>query len=365
MPGQNRPGGTVPTSSTQPVGQGVALPTSAPAATSSSLAARYPTIVSAYQKYLGRMPTDAEIMSQTANGSFGMNDPRLALSANNIQNSQEALAFATSSQTPATGSSGTSTDTTTNNSGTQTLNQASFMQSIKGYPDTPDGLAKWVADHPEFGVTLVNGGKSGKIQLPDGSIVDVGIAFGAGGGRGWSWQTGDGGGGSAAVATSPSQPNVDPALRSAFMQKLIAMLGAQGQGLGLDNPTIAAQFNPQAQIMQRTADAQRASAAEAGYASGAGSGALAGQNQSILENRGLQQSSALGNLQGQQLDREIQQVQQALSIGAGLLTQDQQIALQMYLSKLQNDQFNSSYGLAGNCRFRTKAISGGRSFSPV
>lgn len=39
----------------------------------------------AYQLYLQRDPTDAEILSQTGNGSFSVSDPRLQLSINNIK----------------------------------------------------------------------------------------------------------------------------------------------------------------------------------------------------------------------------------------------------------------------------------------
>lgn len=50
----------------------------------SSLSDRYPMIVRAYQQAEGRTPSDEEILSQTGNGQFAPNDPRIANSVANI-----------------------------------------------------------------------------------------------------------------------------------------------------------------------------------------------------------------------------------------------------------------------------------------
>ena len=50
-------------------------------------------IQQAYLQHLGRVPTPAEIQSQTGNGTFKLDDPRLQLSINNIANSPEARAY--------------------------------------------------------------------------------------------------------------------------------------------------------------------------------------------------------------------------------------------------------------------------------
>jgi len=55
----------------------------------------------AYKTYLGREPTLSEIMSQTGKGEFGVQDPRLALSVENIRYSPEAQARATGAAQPA------------------------------------------------------------------------------------------------------------------------------------------------------------------------------------------------------------------------------------------------------------------------
>ena len=54
----------------------------------------------AYKTYLGREPTLDEIMSQTGKGEFGVQDPRLALSVENIRYSPEAQARATNAPQP-------------------------------------------------------------------------------------------------------------------------------------------------------------------------------------------------------------------------------------------------------------------------
>jgi hypothetical protein len=60
-----------------------------PAATATTTTATTP-LISAYQTYLKRDPSMAEIMSQTGNGEFNVTDPRLAKSVENIRYSPEA-----------------------------------------------------------------------------------------------------------------------------------------------------------------------------------------------------------------------------------------------------------------------------------
>jgi hypothetical protein len=69
--------------SADPYGQSLTQP-------SGSLADRYPSIVQAYQQFLGRPPSEAEIASQTGNGSFDPGDIRVQYSINNIMASPEA-----------------------------------------------------------------------------------------------------------------------------------------------------------------------------------------------------------------------------------------------------------------------------------
>lgn len=68
-----------------------AFATGAPSAGTGQSSAAANVIRQAYRQYLHRDPTDAEILSQTGNGTFMANDPRLQASVQNIMNSSEAL----------------------------------------------------------------------------------------------------------------------------------------------------------------------------------------------------------------------------------------------------------------------------------
>lgn len=72
----------------------------------------------------------------------------------------------------------------------------SFFESlIAGLPPTPASLVSLESQLGEAGIRVLRNaeGTAGKIQLPNGQIVDVILAAGAGG-RGWQWLTDDGGG---------------------------------------------------------------------------------------------------------------------------------------------------------------------------
>ncbi|MDQ3170238.1 MAG: hypothetical protein M3Q55_08890, partial [Acidobacteriota bacterium] len=80
-----------------------------------SLASRYPSIVDAYKTYLGRSPSDAEILSQTGNGTFAPSDPRLSRSVQNIAQSPEAKQYADTRATQQPGSTPTTPPRTAKN----------------------------------------------------------------------------------------------------------------------------------------------------------------------------------------------------------------------------------------------------------
>jgi len=69
-----------------------AFATGAPSAGTSQTSSAANVIRQAYREYLGRDPSDMEILSQTGNGQFTVNDPRLQLSLENIKNSPEVRA---------------------------------------------------------------------------------------------------------------------------------------------------------------------------------------------------------------------------------------------------------------------------------
>lgn len=108
----------------------------APSQPSGSFASRYPSIVEAYRKFLGREPSEAEIAGQTGNGSFAPNDPRINSSIGNIQWSAEAQARTQPAAqpapaAPAPGTPAAPSRTAANNPGLDPAKWASGHQSPK------------------------------------------------------------------------------------------------------------------------------------------------------------------------------------------------------------------------------------------
>lgn len=62
-----------------------------------------------------------------------------------------------------------------------------FARIAADYPPTPDGL-KQMASDPRFAAAGYKFVGDDKIQVPNGSTIDVGLSFGSGGGKGWAWQ---------------------------------------------------------------------------------------------------------------------------------------------------------------------------------
>lgn len=79
------------------------------------------------------------------------------------------------------------------NAGGQNWDQASFSAQF-GTPNTPQELIALEGRLAQQGIKVLRNaeGTAGKIQLPNGQIVDVIVAAGAGG-RGFTWDTGAGG----------------------------------------------------------------------------------------------------------------------------------------------------------------------------
>lgn len=92
--------------------------------------------------------------------------------------------------------------------GPQGGDYAGWFASLRaGKPPTPAQLIALEPTLNKYGVKVLRNarGTAGKIQLPDGSIVDVIIGADRGG-LDWSWQTGDGGGGGTGAGTTPGAP---------------------------------------------------------------------------------------------------------------------------------------------------------------
>ena len=143
------------------------------------------TIRGWYVRYLGREPDDSEIQIHLRNPNG------LAAVLEVIRNSPEAKARTAPTPTP-TGQPGGSTQRPSNMAGWQQW----FSQLTQGKPYTPDTLKSLAPELEKMGAKVLTNaaGVAGKIQLPDGTIVDVIRSAGLGG-KGWQWSTGTGGGG--------------------------------------------------------------------------------------------------------------------------------------------------------------------------
>jgi hypothetical protein len=162
-----------------------------------SLAQRYPEIVAAYQTYLGRPPSQQEIMSHTGGGTFSANDWRLQLSVQAIQNSPEAQAYAKTKTTPKPDPEPDPKPGPTDLPGMQ----AAIWGILQKYPHTPAGLVSALVDIKKiYPNAKIVGSKGDKLDLTayGGSTYDV-ITNASAGGTGWQWldtaTSGSGGGG--------------------------------------------------------------------------------------------------------------------------------------------------------------------------
>jgi hypothetical protein len=144
-------------------------------------------IVSAYQQYLGRTPSDAEVQSHLGPGA------NVAQSVSNIAQSPEARSYGASADTGGS-TPAASTPAATTPSTNQNWDEGTFAAQF-GRPGTPQELIALEPKLAEQGIKVLRNaeGTAGKIQLPNGQIVDVILSAGLGG-RGFSWQTGSGGG---------------------------------------------------------------------------------------------------------------------------------------------------------------------------
>jgi hypothetical protein len=123
-----------------------------------------------------------------------------------------------------------------------------FAAIAQDYPDTPAGLEAMAKD-PRFAQAGFKFVGKDKIQVPNGSVIDVGTAFSEGGGKGWNWQPvsgpdaaesgggngaqrpGMGGpafGGPSAFSTIQGLVPTDSAFYNALQAKLQEILGGSG-----------------------------------------------------------------------------------------------------------------------------------------
>lgn len=213
-----------------------------------------------------------------------------------------------------------------------------------------------------------------KIRLPDGRVIDVGLAFGAGGGRGWWWGPDDGSdvgwqapaaptsstslggpGGflppmkpaaaQAPISTTSSQPISRPAAPQAsplsdMVQKRLMELLSRSTSPSADDPEIALPMGAFRTASQRGAERERADLAERASYEGWG-GATSGPFQTgvsgINQRRGESEAQYEAGLYQQAQGQRMQELQTVLALGANVMTQQEQNQIQREITAIQTE----------------------------
>lgn len=137
-------------------------------------------LTAAYQTWYGRNPDPAEIQIHRGNPGGVADVERM------LRDSTGGVPFRRPGGDTGSGGGGTTADP-----------YAYFHSLIAGKPPTPQTLIALEPELAKAGIRVLRNaeGVAGKIQLPNGQIVDVIVAAGLGG-RAWQWDAGGGGGGS-------------------------------------------------------------------------------------------------------------------------------------------------------------------------
>ena len=147
-----------------------------------------------YRDLLGRAPTAEELNQHWNNG-----DAEIQQVLTTIKNSPDAIAYRNRTPPPSgtTPPPGGTTPPPGGGTGQRPTTMGGWQQWFQGLtngvPFTPAGLVSLESKLGEMGVKVLRNaeGVAGKIQLPDGTIVDVIQAAGLGG-KAWTWDAGTG-----------------------------------------------------------------------------------------------------------------------------------------------------------------------------
>ena len=241
--------------------------------------------------------------------------------------------------------------------------QGYFNQLFPGGNVTPQELAAKSAELAKVGITIHKSTSGDNIRLPNGQLVDViGDAGPTSASRNLkTWQVegagggGFGGGGSSAGSSFSSSSSGISGIPSGAGTELYNMLlsrAKQGTAIDSNDPNIRQQVDPYSAQVEREKRNYLADTAER-------RGPLANlQGEARLASERAGQASGLFEAQliGRELQSRRDEIAQALESMRGMLSQEQQLAMQRELSQLDasirnrqissgNDQFMSSLGL--------------------
>jgi hypothetical protein len=197
-------------------------------------------------------------------------------------------------------------------------------------------------------------GNADKVQLPDGTIVDI-IVGGTpqGGGNGFAWQVEGQGGSGQGASYGTSTGGMGGAFGDSIRARIQELMRPSDP---MGSPVYQGAMRAYDQSQQRGTDRTRNAIAERMAASGqAHSGAMDSQIGAAEQAAGEASANFAGNLGIRALEGQRDQIMQALQMGAGLMTDEQRLALTEKLGLInanlqqqgitnQSDQFNSSLG---------------------
>jgi hypothetical protein len=225
---------------------------------------------------------------------------------------------------------------------------------LSQFPDTPEGLQ---AAMPQIQQAFPGATMAGRdsINIPGIGIVDVGVGFAGGGGQGWAWQpdsdmAGGAGGAAGAGAVGAGGGGAFGDSIRARIQQLMSPSDPMG------SPVYQGAMRAYDQSQQRGTDRTRNAIAERMAASGqANSGAMDSQIGAAEQASGEASANFAGNLGIRALEGQRDEIMQALQLGAGLMTDEQRLALTEKLGLInanlqqqgitnQNNQFTSNMG---------------------
>ena len=221
--------------------------------------------------------------------------------------------------------------------------RATFQSLTQGLPPTPASLVSLEPKLNAAGIKVLRNaeGVAGKIQLPDGTIVDV--IQGAGvGGQAWQWLTGDGAsGGSGSGLTMPSNPFQDQ-----VRQMILQRLGQLSQPQDPNAPEISQPVDAARVEVQRAQAQARNALAERLYATGdLNSNSLNQGVQQNIEQGGQALGTLRANLVTSALQNRAQQLQGLLSIAVQTGDTASAQAIQLQLAALNAQLTREGYGV--------------------
>jgi hypothetical protein len=264
---------------------------------------------------------------------------------------------------------------TTTTQAPQTFNYDWWRTQTAGKPGTVQSLLGMESQLKAMGITVLRNaaGQAGKIQLPDGRIIDV-LHNAAVGGEGWrqagAWSpTGSasgsrlGGSVSGQAAGAGTTPSVQGG--SAFNDQVRQLLMQQLQGLthpiSANDPFIKGEMDAQALLAERSRQDRRAASAERAAftglnSGGQGSGALDADIASGFEDKGQKLAGLQAQLFGRELQARRTQMSQMLAMALQSGDNEAARALQLQIANMDAElrrmglrenarQFDDSFGL--------------------